>query len=85
VALRFPPIAEKKKLWEFYQNEVEIDLPITRVVRLQIDGNMAWLAAELIFKVRARSAREVWPQRPPAIPRRRPVHARRRSTSETTG
>ena len=28
-------IAEKKKLWEFYQNEVEIDLPISRVVRLQ--------------------------------------------------
>jgi hypothetical protein len=23
-------IAEKKKLWEFYKNEVEIDLPITR-------------------------------------------------------
>jgi hypothetical protein len=28
-------IAEKKKLWEFYQNEVEIDPPITRVVRLR--------------------------------------------------
>jgi hypothetical protein len=44
-------IAEKKKLWEFYQREVEIDLPITRVVRLEIDVNMAWLAAEVIFKV----------------------------------
>ena len=52
-------IAEKKKLWEFYQNEVEIDLPITRVVRLQIHGNMAWLAAELIFKVREIGARGV--------------------------
>src|SRR3981081_950251 len=50
-------IAEKKKLWEFYQNEVEIDLPITRVVRLQIDGNMAWLPAAANFKVRAAGAR----------------------------
>ena len=52
-------IAEKKKLWEFYKNEVEIDLPITRVVRLQIDRNMAWLAAELIFKVREIGAQVV--------------------------
>jgi hypothetical protein len=52
-------IDELEKLWEFYQKEVEIDLPITRVVRLEISGDMAWLAAELIFKVRVTGAKGV--------------------------
>ena len=30
-------IAEKKKLWEFYQHEVQIDLPITRVCGFEIE------------------------------------------------
>ncbi len=45
-------IEEKTKLWEYYSTRLEVDMPQTRIMRLDIDGNMAYLCAEGIFPAR---------------------------------
>lgn len=46
-------IEEKTKLWEHYQHELDIVLyPDMEIMRLEISGDMAWLACEGIFPVR---------------------------------
>lgn len=43
-------IEEKTKLWAHYADQIEVpEEPVTRVVRLELRGDMAWLAAEVLF------------------------------------
>ena len=46
-------IDEKVKLWEFYADQLEIpELPDIRIMKLEIHGDMAWLACEGLFPIR---------------------------------
>lgn len=46
-------IAEKVRLWEHYQKQLEIpENPRTVVVQFVAEGNMAWLTAEVLFPLR---------------------------------
>ena len=46
-------IAEKVKLWEFYVDQLEIpEIPDLRIMKLEIHGDMAWLACEGRFPIR---------------------------------
>ncbi|MFC5994665.1 YybH family protein [Pseudonocardia hispaniensis] len=43
-------IDEKVRLWEHYREELNIpELPETRIVQFVLQGDLAWLAAEVIF------------------------------------
>lgn len=46
-------IDEKIKLWEWYKKELEIAPGDIRIMRLTISGDIAWLAAEGVFPLRA--------------------------------
>ena len=47
-------IEEKTTLWEWYQKEIEIvGYPDIEIMRLTISGDMAWLACEGLFPMRA--------------------------------
>jgi hypothetical protein len=47
-------IEEKTTLWEWYQKELDIPkLPDIEIMRLEINGDQAWIAAEGIFPLRA--------------------------------
>lgn len=47
-------IDEKTALWEHYQKELDIvEYPEIQIMRLTISGDMAWLACEGIFPLRA--------------------------------
>lgn len=45
-------IDEKVELWKWYQKELDITMPDIRIMRLEISGDMAWLACEGIFPLR---------------------------------
>ena len=46
-------IEEKIKLWEFYAKELEIpEYSDFRIMKMEISGDMAWLATEGIFPIR---------------------------------
>ena len=46
-------IDEKIKIWEFYADQIEVtEVPEIAVIRLEISGDMAWLACEGIFPLR---------------------------------
>ncbi len=46
-------IDEKIKLWEFYKPQIEVtEVPDMRIMRLDVSGDMAWIAAEGIFPIR---------------------------------
>ncbi len=43
-------IAEKTKLWEHYQEQLRVPrMPEVKIMRLDISGDMAWLACEGMF------------------------------------
>lgn len=43
-------IEEKTALWEHYRQEIEVpEEPVSRIVQLVLEGNVAWLAAEVLF------------------------------------
>jgi hypothetical protein len=47
-------IKEKITLWEWYQKELDIpEKPDIRIMKLTIDGDMAWLGCEGIFPLRS--------------------------------
>lgn len=46
-------IDEKIKLWEWYQEQLEIQMGDIRIMKLEISGDMAWLGCEGIFPLRA--------------------------------
>ncbi|MCR2810640.1 MULTISPECIES: nuclear transport factor 2 family protein [unclassified Microbacterium] len=47
-------IDEKTALWEWYQREIEITgYPEIKIMRLTVSGDMAWLACEGVFPMRA--------------------------------
>ncbi len=47
-------IEEKTKLWEWYQKELDIvAFPDIEIMRLTISGDMAWIACEGVFPMRA--------------------------------
>jgi ketosteroid isomerase-like protein len=47
-------IKEKITLWEWYQKELDIpEKPDIRIMKLSIDGDMAWLGCEGIFPLRS--------------------------------
>lgn len=47
-------IEEKTTLWEWYQKELDIvAFPDIEIMRLTISGDMAWLACEGVFPMRA--------------------------------
>jgi hypothetical protein len=46
-------IDEKIKLWEFYAPQIEVvEIPEIHVMKLEISGDMSWLACEGIFPIR---------------------------------
>lgn len=46
-------IDEKTELWEHYDHQIAIpDMPVEKVMRIEIVGDMAWLACEGLFPVR---------------------------------
>jgi hypothetical protein len=45
-------IEEKIELWKWYQRELEIKMPDIRIMKLEIFGDMAWLACEGVFPLR---------------------------------
>jgi len=46
-------IEEKTKLWEWYQQQIEIvEYPDIEIMRLTISGDMAWIACEGVFPMR---------------------------------
>lgn len=50
-------LEEKTKLWEHYQGQLDIvEYPEIQVMRLTVSGDMAWLACEGIFPLRATGA-----------------------------
>ncbi len=43
-------IEEKTKLWEFYSDKLDVrEVPETRIVEFVLKGDVAWLAAEIIY------------------------------------
>jgi hypothetical protein len=45
-------IEEKAALWEWYRGRIDIGMPVVKIMRLTISGDMAWLAAEGLFPSR---------------------------------
>jgi len=47
-------IEEKVKLWEHYRKELDVlKFPDIEIMRLEISGDMAWIACEGVFPIRA--------------------------------
>lgn len=45
-------IDEKVELWRWYQKQLDIKMPDIAIMRLEVSGDMAWLACEGVFPMR---------------------------------
>jgi hypothetical protein len=81
-------IDEKITLWKWYQKELDIpEKPDIRIMKLTIDGDMAWLGCEGIFPLRSLARAALAPRRGGWTRKRLStgsVFVRQRSINETT-
>lgn len=45
-------LEEKVELWRYYQKQLDIDMPDIRIMKFEMDRDMAWMGCEGIFPLR---------------------------------